>query len=328
MAVAPLNKFITKAVPVTPSEQVVYAAPQGANSIILYVAVANVGIGRTYPRVTFTHRRESTATRTAGNIRNIRLIKDVFVPPEDAIIIIDGRLVLERNANLKDSVVIRGYQSGVGTVYDAQYDHVTGLTTITTYDDHGLSVDDDIILDGLAFDCASTAGITSPIFPAPQTTFKVETVGTTTTFTTNTGTVVSLPHTFRPSLHRFVRSENNINIIAGGGSGTSVRAVKGTTYDSVTGILSVTTSTAHSMNANSTVSIQESSLVFKCSQDNFTDEKKYPRPTDPMGGDQVRDTIIIDTTKFTVNVGIQTGGGTVSPAQLELIMSVLETSTV
>ena len=31
---------------------------------------------------------------------------------------------------------------------------------------------------------------------------------------------------------------------------------------------------------------------------------------------------------FTVNVGIQTGGGTVSPAQLELIMSVLETSTV
>ena len=205
---------------------------------------------------------------------------------------------------------------------------MTGLTTITTYDPHGLSVDDDIVLDGLAFDCESTAGITSPIFPAPQTTFKVETVISNTSFTTNTGTVVSLPHTFRPSLHEFVRSENNINIVAGGGSGTSVRAVKGTTYDSVTGILSVTTSTAHSMNADSTVSIPESSLVFKCSQDNFTDEKKYPRSTDPMGGNVVRDTVIIDTTKFTVNVGIQTGGGTVSPASMELIMSVLETSTV
>lgn len=328
MAIAPLNKFITKAVPVTPSEQVVYAAPQGANSIILYVAVANVGIGFTYPYITFTHRRESTATRTAGNIRNIRLLKDVFVPPQDAVIIIDGRLVLERNANIKDSVVIRGYQAGVGTVYDAQYDHVTGLTTITTYDPHGFSVDDDIVLDGLAFDCESTAGITSPIFPAPQTTFKVETVGTTTTFTTNTGTVVSLPHTFRPSLHRFVRSDNNINIEAGGGSGTSVQVVKGTTYDSVTGILSVTTSTAHSMNAQSTVKIPELSLVFKCSQDNFTDEKKYPRASDPAGGNVELGTTVVDSTKFTVNVGIQTGGGTVSPAQLELIMSVLETSTV
>ena len=48
-------------------------------------------------------------------------------------------------------------------------------------DDHGFSEDDEIILDGLAFDCPSNAGITGPIFPAPQTTFKVETVGTTTT---------------------------------------------------------------------------------------------------------------------------------------------------
>ena len=37
---------------------------------------------------------------------------------------------------------------------------------------------------------------------------------------------------------------------------------------------------------------------------------------------------VVNTTKFTVNVGIQTGGGTVSPAQMELIMSILETSTV
>jgi len=327
MAVAPLNKFITKAVPVTPSEQVVYEAPRGASSIILYTAVANVGIGQSYPLITFTHRRESTATRTSGNIRNIRLIKDVEVPPQDAVIIIDGRLVLEKNANIKDSVVIRGYQSGVGTVYDAQYDHVTGLTTIITYDPHGFSADDEIILDGLAFDCPSTGGITGPIFPEPQTTFKVETVGTTTSFTTNVGIVSALPHTFRPSLHEFVRAESKINITQGTGSGGTIQVVKGTTYDSVTGILSVTAAAAHGMDGTSKVKIPVSSLVFKCSQDNYTDEKKYPRISDPAYNQDLTVTVV-NTTKFTVNVGIQTGGGTVSPAQMELIMSVLETSTV
>ena len=327
MAVAPLNKFITKAVPVTPSEQVVYEAPQGSNAIILYTAVANVGIGQSYPLVSFSHRRESTATRTAGNIRNIRLIKDIEVPPNDAVIIIDGRLVLERTANIKDSVVVRGYQSGVTTVFDAQYDHVTGLTTITTYGAHGLSADDEIVLDGLAFDCASTAGITGPIFPAPQTTFKVETVGTTTSFTTNTGTVTNLPHTFRPSLHEFIRAESVINITQGTGNGGTIQVVKGTTYDSKTGILSVTAAAAHGMDGTSKVKIPVSSLVFKCSQDNYTDEKKYPRTTDPAY-DQNLAVTVVNATKFTVNVGIQTGGGTVSPAQMELIMSILETSTV
>jgi hypothetical protein len=323
MAVAPLNKFITKAFPVTPSEQVVYEAPQGSNAIILYTAVANVGIGQSYPLVSFSHRRESTATRTAGNTRNIRLVKDIEVPPNDAVIIIDGRLVLERNANIKDSVVVRGYQSGVTTVFNAEYDHVTGLTTITTYGDHGFSADDEIVLDGLAFDCASTAGITGPIFPAPQATFKVETVGTTTTFTTNTGTVTNLPHTFRPSLHQFVRAENEINITGGG----TIQVVKGTTYDSKTGILSVTAAVAHGMDNTDTVTIPAASLVFKCSSDNYTEEQKYPRTTDPAYNTTLAVTVV-NTTKFTVNVGIQTGGGTVSPVQMELIMSVLETSTV
>lgn len=326
MAIAPLNKFITKAVPVTPSNQKVYEAPQGSSAIILYTAVANVGIGQSYPLVTFSHRRESTATRTAGNTRDIRLIKEVEVPPQDAVIIIDGRLVLERNANIKDSVFVRGYQSGVGTVYDAQYDHTTGLTTIFTYDPHGLSADDEIVLDGLTFDCASTAGITGPIFPEPQATFKVETVGTTTSFTTNTGTVTNLPHTFRPSLHEFVRA--NKDAITNVTTSAKIQVLKGTTYDSVTGILSVTAASAHGLSNGNNIQIAEESLVFKCSQDNYSDEKKYPRASDPAGGNVSLSVTVVNTTKFTVNVGVQTGGGTVSPAQMELIMSILETSTV
>ena len=53
MAVAPLNKFITIAVPVAPGEQTVYTAPTGVSSIVLYASVSNVGIGNTYPNIYF-----------------------------------------------------------------------------------------------------------------------------------------------------------------------------------------------------------------------------------------------------------------------------------
>ena len=111
MAVAPLNKFITIAVPVAPGEQTVYTAPTGVSSIVLYASVSNVGVN-TYPSVTFTHRRTSTASKTSGNTRNIRIIKNGEIPPNDALVIVDGRLVLERSALLRDSVVIQGVQSG------------------------------------------------------------------------------------------------------------------------------------------------------------------------------------------------------------------------
>ena len=51
MAVAPLNKFLTIAVPVAPGEQTVYTAPTGSSAIVLYAQVSNVGIGETYPTV-------------------------------------------------------------------------------------------------------------------------------------------------------------------------------------------------------------------------------------------------------------------------------------
>jgi hypothetical protein len=99
MAVAPLNKFLTIAVPVAPGEQTVYTTPTGVSAVLLYAQVANVGIN-TYPTVTVTHRRKSTSQRTAGNTRNIRLIKNATVLPNDFIVIIDGRLVLEKTHQL------------------------------------------------------------------------------------------------------------------------------------------------------------------------------------------------------------------------------------
>ena len=164
MAVAPLNKFLTFAVPVAPGEQTIYKAPVGTSAIVLYAQVANVGIGQSYPTVTFTHRRTSVATRTRGNERNSRIIKDGEIPPNDSLILIDGRLVLERTALVSDSIAISGIQSGITTIKNVEYDHNTGLTTVTTMVPHELSANDQITMAGIVFTCTGTYGITTSIF--------------------------------------------------------------------------------------------------------------------------------------------------------------------
>ena len=200
MAVAPLNKFITIAVPVAPGEQTVYTAPTGVSSIVLYASVSNVGVN-TYPTVTFTHRRKSTSSSTAGNTRNIRVIKNGEIPPQDALVIVDGRLVLERSALIQDSVIIEGVQDGVVSISTVQYDNTTGITTVETATPHGFEVDDEITMSGIAFTCGSyTGGLTTSIFPDPQRSFIVNSidgpVGTSLTFTTNTGVVSGIAHTY------------------------------------------------------------------------------------------------------------------------------------
>ena len=119
MAVAPLNKFLTFAVPVVPGEQVIYSTPVGVSAILLYAQVSNVGIN-TYPKVTFTHRRRTIKT---GNVRNNRIIKEGEVPPNDSLVIIDGRLVMERTALISDSIVISGTQAGIVSITNCKYDN-------------------------------------------------------------------------------------------------------------------------------------------------------------------------------------------------------------
>jgi hypothetical protein len=199
MAVAPLNKFLTIAVPVAPGEQTVYTTPVGVSAILLYAQVANVGVN-TYPTVSLTHRRKSTSLRTAGNTRNIRVVKDVEVPPNDAVVIIDGRLVLERNAIINDSVVIEGTQSGIVSVFNCVYDNTSGITTVTTLTPHNFNINDEVTMSGLAFTCSGSFGLTTSIFPSPQQSFTVDSiigsVGTSKTFVTNSGKVVGIAHTY------------------------------------------------------------------------------------------------------------------------------------
>ena len=190
MAVAPLNKFITVAVPVAPGITTVYTTPTGVSAIVLFATVANVGVN-TYPSFTFTHRRKSTATQTFGNTRDIRVIKEAEIPPNDSLVVIDGRLVLERTALISDSIVVSGVQSGIVSITGAEYDHVSGVATITTLEDHGFNVDDEVTMSNLNF----TVGSGSVNFPDPQRSFIVTAKNSNKQFETNAG-IAANAHTY------------------------------------------------------------------------------------------------------------------------------------
>lgn len=194
MAVAPLNKFINVSVPVAPGEQVVYTTPTGVASIVLFAQVANVAKNEAYPEVTCIQRRVSRL----GNTRDIRIVKDAQVYPNDALVLVDGRLVLEKTALVSDSLVIHGPIDNVGlrTVTNCLYDAATGLTTITTSVAHNFSVDDDITMSGLEFTCPGTSGITTTIFPSPQVPFTVTQVNSATEFETNAGVGAGITHNY------------------------------------------------------------------------------------------------------------------------------------
>ena len=183
MAIAPVNKFISVLVPVAPGEQELYEVPTGTSALLLYAQVANVGVG-TYPTVTFVQRRE---TRSTGNTRDVRVIKDVEIPPNDALILIDGRMVLEKTPLVVDKLIITGTQTGITTINNVVYDEPTGIITVTTRSAHGFSAGDQITMAGIAFTCDSSAGITTNIFPDPQKSYVIDTVPDTTSFTSVVG---------------------------------------------------------------------------------------------------------------------------------------------
>lgn len=194
MAVAPLNKFLTFAVPVAPGEQVIYEAPVGVSAIVLRAAVANVGIGETYPKVTVIHRRKTNRT---GNTRDTRIIKNCEVPPEDQLLVIDGRLVLERTALISDSIVISGITSGYVGIFTCGYDEPTGILTVVTSDPHSFVAGQEITMSGLEFTCGSNAGLTTTFFPDPQAGFTIDNIISEYEFDTNVGTAVGIAHTFK-----------------------------------------------------------------------------------------------------------------------------------
>jgi len=90
MAQLALNRFQTVTLDITDSDSTPCTAPTGYTAIVLYAHITNV----TTSAATFTmsHVRSSTTTE---------IVKDVTVPPNDAYIPLDGKLVLETSDSIK-----------------------------------------------------------------------------------------------------------------------------------------------------------------------------------------------------------------------------------
>ena len=271
MAIAPVNKFINIAVPVAPGAQKLYEVPTGTTSLLLYAQVANVGIN-TYPTVTFLQRREQ---RSTGNTRDIRVLKDVEIPPNDAVILVDGRMVLEKTPLVLDQIYITGTQENVGIITGVTYDEPTGTAIVMCKDKHNFSVDDPITMGGIYFTCTGSTGITTNIFPDPQQSYNVvsivDNVGTSKTFTAQVGSSKGYNHVYEPAQHRFVRAlpgavevVSTTQTVSPHTGQTTLTAGTGTVYDPLTGVMTVQTTGAHGLSDGDLIKILDDSLTFTC----------------------------------------------------------------
>ena len=345
MAIAPVNKFVSIAVPVAPGLQKLYEVPTGTSALLLYTQVSNVGIGVTYPTVTFTQKRTS---RSTGNTRDIRVVKDAEIPPNDAVILIDGRLVLEKTPLVLDQIYIQGTQEGVGIITDVTYDEPSGIATVFTKTDHNFSVTDPITLSGIAFTCSGSTGITTTIFPDPQQSYTVDTVADSKQFSTVVGTSKGYPHFYNSAIHYFERARVDAVTVVNSQDGNPANGTKFNVTDAVynggpgtktihgislaAGEIVLTIGT-HNLQANDTISIADNSLIFTCTMDNRATEHAYPRSTDPAStntsdfNNGVLPISIYSSTQVRVQVGESNSGGFFAPLQMELIASILENST-
>ena len=71
-----------------------------------------------------------------------------------------------------------------------------------------------------------------------------------------------------------VVSDSSLKNIASGGSAVS--------YNSTTGVITMTLSAAHGISPGETIRVLKESLAFTCSLDNYGSTHKYPRTTDPI----------------------------------------------
>ena len=109
MAQQPLTTYRTVTGIVSTTENTeIYTTRTGYTSIILYAQVSNTGSG--IGTVTFSHKRVNRS-QLGISTDVTEIIDNGVVPPSDALVLLDGRLVLERTALKTDSIVISGISS-------------------------------------------------------------------------------------------------------------------------------------------------------------------------------------------------------------------------
>ena len=263
MAIAPVNKFISVAVPVSVGKQKLYEVPTGTSALLLFLQVANVGVAATFPKVTFTQQRTQ---RSTGNKREVRVIKDVEIPPNDAAILVDGRLVLEKTPLIVDKIFIEGSQQQVGIITFVDYHEPSGIVTINTKEPHPFKAGDPITLAGIAMTCkAGQTGITTNIFPDPPQSYTVESiegfVGTSKTFTSHIGGSVPLgvtgkdySHYYNSAVHYYERSKPlAIEVVSSAGSPTGYSKKSSSAGTTATATASLSNISAGALTGNLTI---------------------------------------------------------------------------
>ena len=169
------------------------------------------------------------------------------------------------------------------SVSNAVYDSATGIVTVTTYEPHDLKVGMGITLSKLGFTCSY--GDYAHTFVSAASTAVV---------------------TGGDYVHLFVSvATSAVNVESGTQSGTELTP-SGAGYIPSTGVLSLAFESNHNMITGDTITIDNNSISFKCTRDNYGTAHSYPRPTDPIGNGTTVGITTTGLTTFELNVGVST----------------------
>ena len=113
--------------------------------------------------------------------------------------------------------------------------------------------------------------------------------------------LISVVNPKRHYKHVFISSNSNSVNVTGGSQLTPTDAV----YISETGLLTLTIPN-HGLTFANTVTLDNNSLIFRCSKDNYSTDHPYPRSTDPASGTTL-EIMAFTTNTITLDVGL--GGG-------------------
>ena len=177
----------------------------------------------------------------------------------------------------------------VFSITDAVYDGVTGLTTITTYGDHGFAVGMAVTMSRLGFTCGygnSSHTYVSAATSAINVTGGNELTPSGASYNPDTGLM-----TLSVANHGFPNPNPPATISTA-------------TYIPSTGVLTLH-STGHGLSNGDYVKVLPNSLTFTCAKDNHATEHSYPRVSDPAYNTWLQ-VSNVDTPnhKFDINVGV------------------------
>ena len=174
------------------------------------------------------------------------------------------------------------------SIRDAIYDNVTGLTTISTYTNHGFNVGMGVTLNRLGFGC--TEGDYPHIFQYGSSSSNSINI-------TGGNQVTPTAAAYNPTSGYLA-----LTIAGHGLSGSTNHTISTATYTPTTGLLSVTIN-GHGFNNGDYIRFDQESIIFTCAKDSHATEHSYPRITDPVYNKWLQ---ISNKTlnTFDVNVGI------------------------